>query len=168
VKDAKSFSYDFLGILQRNQPKIVRKCNEELSRIGVVCQNLSIQNVLLDHEVQARFDMQTKARVDLNTSIIELESSRQKQLIETQMRNENLLRKAEAQTEALLIKSQGESDTITTIAKARQKEAEELSLNEIAKNLEMLRLKSDVGNKLFSGNNTQFIFRGPKFADYLI
>ncbi len=114
--------------------------------------------MLPSREIQRELDRQTKARVDANTSLIEATSDRRKIEIETQILAQKKLEESRAIAQSMRIRAEGESESITMIAKSRKNEADELAKTGIAMDLAKIRASGEAGEKIFKGESNRFVF----------
>lgn len=166
----KLHSFDMLTVLQGKQNFLVEVINKELGPLGVKVENLCIYCVKPSPEIQRELDRQTKAKVDANTAIIEVNSMKKKIEIETKTQNQKKLLESEAVAKTIKIqadtqastqktKAEGQAEAIRTIARARKEEADELDKVPIAKDLARVRAAGEVGEKIFGGEvQSNFVF----------
>ena len=159
-----------LTVLQGKQNFLVEVINKELNPLGVKVENLCIYCVKPSPEIQRELDRQTKAKVDANTALIEVNSLKKKIEIETKTMNQKKLLEAEAmaqtikikadtQAETQILKAEGQAEAIRTIAKARKEEADQLEQFKIAQDLARIRAAGDAGQKIFGGDGkNNFVF----------
>ncbi len=131
--------------------------------------NICIFSVMPTRDIQQELDKQTKARVDMNTAMIQVQTRQQANVIEQQIEQQRSMQQASNETNILKMRAQAEADAqitranaqaeaIILVAQARKREAAELETGVIARELALIRAAGEAGEKVFAGKSNNFVY----------